>query len=375
MGHPVVPLSTVWHQGCKPGSVVTTVDIEAVALSSLRVAGSAKACREFKDGAVDLAALARKIEIPLEEIPQRMIDARRWAERMLKLAATRKLELIAARTEAYPDRLWEIQDPPIVLWSKGAAPLHDRTVAIVGSRRATPTGLDVARQLGRDLAAAGWTVVSGMAIGVDGAAHEGALEAGGETIAVLGCGADVVYPRQHDALAARIAERGRIVSEFPPGAAPDSWHFPLRNRIISGLSRAVVVVEAGEKSGSLITAKTAIDQGRDVLAVPGSAASGRYRGSHALIRDGARLVETVDDVLDELEGVSRESRPKAVRNRRQLSALEETMANGEPYSADDLAALTGRNAPDLLAELGSLEVQGKIRRVGGGNFVRLDTGC
>jgi DNA processing protein len=138
------------------------------------------------------------------------------------------------------------------------------------------------------------------------------------------------------------------------------------------LASAVVVVEAGAKSGSLITARLAMEQGRDVLAVPGSAASGRYRGSHALIRDGARLVETADDVLDELEGVSRASRSQRGDNLQPLSELEETMAVGEPYSADDLAALTGRPAPDLLAELGSLEVQGRIGRVGGGNFVRLD---
>jgi DNA processing protein len=280
--------------------------------------------------------------------------------------------MIAARTPSYPERLWEIHDPPIVLWSKGTATFHPRSVAIVGSRRSTPAGLIVARKLGGDLASAGWTIVSGMALGVDGAAHEAALDAGGETIAVLGCGADVVYPREHRALAARIVERGRILSEYSPGSPPDAWHFPLRNRIISGLVRAVVVVEAGEKSGSLITARLAIEQGRDVLAVPGSAASGRYRGSHALIKDGARLVETVDDGLDELEGVSREHRPGSGDNRLPLSELEKKMAVGEPYSADDLAALTGRPAPELLAELGSLEVQGRIGRAGGGNFVRLD---
>jgi DNA processing protein len=188
----------------------------------------------------------------------------------------------------------------------------------------------------------------------------------------LGCGADVVYPNQHRALAARIAAKGRIFSEFAPGDAPEPWHFPLRNRIISGLAQAVIVVEASEKSGSLITAKLAMEQGRDVLAVPGSAASGRYRGSHALIKDGARLVETVDDVLDELEGVSRAGRRRSDGKTLCLSGLEEAMVCGEAYSADDLAALTGRPAPELLAELGSLEVQGRIGRVGGGNFVRLD---
>lgn len=320
---------------------------------------------------MDIASLASRLE-PEGNIPQMVTDARRWAKATLELAAKRGLQMIAARTPAYPEPLWEIHDPPIVLWSKGVAPFSPRTVAIVGSRRATPSGLTVARKLGSDLAAAGWTVVSGMALGIDGAAHEGALEAGGETIAVLGCGADIVYPAQHQGLATRIAERGRILSEFPPGDSPMPWHFPLRNRIISGLARAVIVIEASEKSGSLITAKLAMEQGRDVLAVPGSPASGRYRGSHALIKDGARLVETVDDVLDELEGVSRDSRSRPMDNHQSLSELEETMAVGEPYSADDLAALTGRPAPGLLAELGALEVHGRIRRDGAGNFVRLD---
>ena len=352
--------------------MVTSLDINAVALASLRPGPDTHACRLCKDDNLDLPTLASRLGFTDAEVIERVRDARRWAETTLAIASRRGLHLLVARTPDYPERLWEIHDPPIVLWTKGTVPIRSRSVAIVGSRRSTPTGLMVARQLGGDLAAAGWTVVSGMALGVDGAAHEAALDANGETIAVLGCGADIVYPREHRALAARIVARGRILSEFPPGAAPKPWHFPLRNRIISGLVSAVVVVEAGEKSGSLITARLAMEQGRDVLAVPGSAASGRYRGSHALIRDGARLVETVDDVLDELEGVSRDSRPRPSDNRQSLSELEETMAVGEPYSADDLAALTGRPAPDLLAELGSLEVQGRIGRVGGGNFVRLD---
>ena len=357
------------------GRVVTSVDIEAVALASLRPGPDTKACKLCRDEVLDLPTLAHRLQLEDCEIAQRISDARRWAETALKAASSRGLQLIASRTADYPERLWEIHDPPIVLWTKGAAPIHSRSVAIVGSRRATPTGLIVARQLGSDLASAGWTVVSGMALGVDGAAHEGALEAGGETVAVLGCGADVVYPREHRSLAARIAEQGRIISEYPPGSPPEPWHFPLRNRIISGLVRAVIVVEAGQKSGSLITARLAIEQGRDVLAVPGSAASGRYRGSHGLLKDGARLVETVDDVLDELEGVSRESRVRHSVKPAAVSMLEETMVVGEPYSADDLAAMTGRPAPELLAELGSLEVQGRIGRAGGGNFVRLDKGC
>lgn len=354
------------------GAVVTPADIDVVTLALLRPGPDTQACRLNKAGRLDPREMASRVGIPEEDITTRLTHARRCARAALEAAAARGLRLIAARDPDYPARLWEIADPPIVLWSRGAAPLDTRSVAIVGSRQSTPAGLVVARRLGGDLAAAGWTIVSGMALGVDGAAHEAALDAGGETVAVLGCGADIVYPGQHRALAARIAGCGRILSELPPGTAPRPWHFPLRNRIISGLAQAVVVVEASEKSGSLITARLAMEQGRDVLAVPGSAASGRYRGSHGLLRDGARLVETVDDILDELEGVSRHRPAVSTGTAVAISELEEAMALGDPYSVDDLAAATGRSAADLLAELGALEVAGRIRRAGGGNFVRLD---
>ncbi len=350
----------------------STADIRAVALSLLRPGPDTLACRLLKEAPMGLRELALRIGLPERDRAARVADAAHRAEAVLRNASRLGLQLITANSTVYPARLKEIVDPPIVLWAKGAGSLEARSVAIVGARRATPSGLLMARQLGRDLAAAGWTVVSGMAAGVDGAAHEAALDGGGETLAVLGCGADIVYPSQHRGLARRIAERGRLLSEFPPGTAPRPWHFPLRNRIISGLVQAVVVVEASERSGSLITARLAMEQGRDVLAVPGSAASGRYRGSHALIRDGARLVETVDDILDELEGVSRgtsSGRPIRTVN---LSNLELEMAVGEPYCLDDLVAATGRPTPDLLAELGALEVEGRIRRIGGGNFLRLD---
>ena len=170
----------------------------------------------------------------------------------------------------------------------------------MGSRVASPYALEVSRRLGADLARRGICVVSGMARGVDSAAHRGALEAGGVTIAVFGCGVDIIYPREHAALADRICERGALVSEFPPGMPPRKQNFPQRNRIISGLSLAVVVVEAAEGSGSLITADFALEQGRAVLAVPGNVLGGRNYGAHALLRDGAKLVECADDILEEL---------------------------------------------------------------------------
>lgn len=286
-------------------------------------------------------------------------------------AARRGFDLITPRDSRYPQRLGEIHDPPGALWRRGGLGLDGQTVAIVGSRAATPAGLVVARQLSRDLAERGYTIVSGLAAGIDGAAHQAALDAGGSTLAVLGCGVDVAYPSRHRALAEAIAEAGALVSEFPPGTPPRSWHFPLRNRIISGLSRAVIVVEASERSGSLITARLALEQGRDVLAVPGSVASGRYRGCHALIRDGARLVETVNDVVEELEGISTASLPQArPPNPLFVSYLEPVMARAELYTIDDLAERTGRPVSELLTELGHLEIEGRIARTSAGRFVR-----
>ena len=202
---------------------------------------------------------------------------------------------------AYPALLNCIPDPPPVLWTRGdLAVLSLPAVAIVGSRAATPYALDVAARLAGELAARGVAVVSGLARGVDSAAHRGTLEANGPTIAVLGSGLDRVYPAEHRGLADTISRSGVVMSELAPGGLPLAEHFPLRNRIISGLSLAVVVVEASEKSGSLITARCAMEQGRDVMAVPGSVLSGRNRGSHSLLKDGAKVVESADDILEEL---------------------------------------------------------------------------
>jgi len=191
-------------------------------------------------------------------------------------------------------------------------------------------------------------------------------------VAILGCGADVVYPAENLELVRDIKGFGAVASELPPGTPPLPHNFPLRNRIISGLSRAVVVVEAHERSGSLITARAALEQGREVLAVPGNVASGRYRGGHALIKDGARLVETVEDVIDQIGWIRpRGSRRIDPTNPLQLNGLEEAMAAGESYSLDDLTARTGRPGPVVLAELGALELAGRVRRMTGGGFVRL----
>ncbi|MBI2873497.1 MAG: DNA-protecting protein DprA [Firmicutes bacterium] len=234
------------------------------------------------------------------------IDPRAEWERAQRLGAN----VLTLGDPEYPGYLKAIHDPPPVLYLKGSMlPEDDPAVAIVGTRRATAYGLKTARRLAAELASLGVTVVSGLARGIDGAAHEGALEAGGRTLAVLGCGIDIIYPREHRELYRLIPRNGTILSEFPPETAPESHHFPGRNRIISGLSRAVVVIEAGEGSGALITTDFALEQGREVLAVPGPITSSRSRGCHDLIKQGARLVQGIEDILEELGsfgGVARE---------------------------------------------------------------------
>ena len=204
--------------------------------------------------------------------------------------------------EDYPANLRQIADPPPYLFVRGPAPLHEPgCLAIVGARAASDAGLRMAHRLGMELAAKGFTIVSGLARGVDGAAHQGALDGGGRTIAVMGCGIDVIYPPEHRKLAEAIVEGGgAVVSELPLGTQPMAENFPTRNRILSGLCLGVVIVEAAEKSGSLITARMALEQNRQVFAVPGSPLTGKTRGSNRLIRDGAKLVECVEDVIEEI---------------------------------------------------------------------------
>ena len=376
--------------GAPRSAIVTTRGhLDALAAASLlRVDTDTKAARVYRElieeaggpavlsgaGAAIrlLDLLALRLGFSEAERPEQVRRAMARARVGLDRAAGHQVGCLGVGDARYPPRLWQIPDPPGVLWFRGRPEAMSRPlVAIVGARQATPAGLMVARRLARELAQAGLAVVSGLARGIDGAAHEGALEADGPTVAVLGSGADVIYPPEHRDLARRICDTGALVSESPPGALPLPWRFPLRNRIISGLARAVVVIEASEKSGSLITAKAALEQGRDVLAVPGSVASGRYKGGHALIKDGARLVETVDDVLEEIGWEpSLETQSSSVVNTRVISYLERIMAPCEAYTLDDLVRLSKRSPPEVLAELAGLELDGRVRRVGGGNFAK-----
>ena len=258
----------------------------------------------------------------------------------------------------YPALLGELHDPPPRLYLRGGpVELFERpAVAIVGARSCSPYGAQVAREVARELAAAGVVVVSGLARGVDGEGHRGALAAGGLTVAVLGCGIDRDYPRAHAQLAARIAESGVIVSEYPPGIEPSAWRFPERNRIVAGLAHATVVVEARERSGALITADFALELGRDVFAVPGEITSALSAGTNDLIRQGATPLLTADDVL---EALGLERTPPRVPDtlsagaRTRLEPLSETAR-----TLDELGRLTGLESAALAAALTELELAG-----------------
>ncbi len=310
--------------------------------------------------------------------PPRWADAGRCGERAAQAVrdgVESGLAAVTIRDAAYPSALLDIPDPPPVLWVSGQTDVLSRlAVAIVGSRAGSSYALSVAERLGADLAARGVVVVSGLARGVDSAAHQGALAVGGITVAVLGCGADVVYPPEHDGLAAAICVRGALVSELPPRTAPRPGFFPRRNRIISGLARAVVVIEAGDKSGSLITARMALEQGRDVLAVPGNVLSGRNRGGHALLRDGARLVESADDILDEL-GLASTVQVGRGPGIPETDPVLAALVPGEAADLGEISARTRLGASQLLPRLLELELHGTVRREPGGRFIRSDRTC
>ncbi|MEZ5316009.1 MAG: DNA-processing protein DprA [Vicinamibacterales bacterium] len=352
-----------------------------MALALLRPGGDTRPARLLREAAILQAPagewLDRLIEalgVPPEDRPARRREARQRAEEAMNRARALGLGLVTCLSADYPPWLAQIPDPPPALWLAGDAGALRRTaVAIVGSRDASPAGLAASRRLGRDLARSGVVVVSGLARGIDAAAHEGCLEGGGVTVAVLGGGLNRLYPHEHHTLAEAIRTRGALVTEQPPDTPPLPLHFPRRNRIISGLSRAVVVVEAAERSGSLITAKAALEQGRDVLAVPGGIASGRHRGCHALIKDGARLVETVNDVLEEIGWVGPATSAGADSGKLPvISYLQEAMAGEAVCTLDELVERVARPAPAILAELATLELSGHVRRIGGGHFVWID---
>lgn len=275
----------------------------------------------------------------------------------------------------YPQLLAEIPAPPPILYYRGALIEPDTTaVAIVGTRRVTAYGREMAHRLAFDLAKAGVTIVSGMALGVDGIAHRAALEAGGRTIAVLGSGIDVLYPWQHRDLAKRIEQQGAIVSDYPPGTKPDRFNFPPRNRIISGLSLGVVVVEAPEKSGALITVDFAAEQGRDAFAVPGPVHAPASAGCLRIIRDGATMVRSADDVLEDLHLRRGVAEPDPVQSTLPLSDDERRLLSvltGEAQHIDDIAAKVNRSVSEVSGMLMMLQLQGVVRDAGSQFYARV----
>ncbi|WP_416547250.1 DNA-processing protein DprA [Limnohabitans sp. DCL3] len=323
------------------------------------------------------------------EVPQGWHDLRentwRWLQTALEPGMARAL--ITLGDPDYPAALLEIPDPPLMLYALGqidALRQHaiGQSVAMVGSRNPTPQGLIHAREFARCLAASGLTIVSGLALGIDGAAHEGALQGVVDgplgttlpTIAVVGTGLDRVYPRQHRDLAHQIAQRGVLLSEYPLGTPPLAPNFPRRNRLISGLSQVTLVVEAALQSGSLITAQQALEQGRDVMAIPGSIHATQSKGCHLLIKQGAKLVESAQDVLEELRGPGHVAQvPLAFTSTAEDLPEDEllTALGHDPVSLDALQARCGLPTARLQAQLLELEMQGHVGRLPGGLFQRL----
>ena len=334
--------------------------------------------------------LRRAIETVPEALPALLASTLDW------LAQGQDRCIVTLGDAHYPASLLNIADPPLMLYMMGSlVPRPEASasqglagmpcLAIVGSRNPTPQGQINATQFAQALSAAGWCVVSGLAMGVDGAAHEGALHAGGSTVAVVGTGLDRVYPRKHLALAHRIAARGLIVSEFALGTPPLTANFPRRNRLIAGLSQGTLVIEAAPQSGSLITARLAAEQGKEVFAIPGSIHSPLSRGCHLLIKQGAKLVESAQDVLEELPALpGKLLRPETDGDARPPDGTPALEAQPDPAllralgfdpaSLDELQARTGLATAALQAQLLGLEMDGDLARLPGGKFVRIAKG-
>lgn len=295
-------------------------------------------------------------------------------ERVMERITAGGIRVMTWEDSDYPRRLKEIDQSPPVLYVKGAINVEDDwAVAVVGTRRITPYGRQVANEIATYLAQNGVTVVSGLARGVDAISHQAALQAGGRTIAVLGSGVDVIYPPEHRKLSADIVKQGALVSDYPVGTSPDGVNFPPRNRIISGLSLATVVVEAGEKSGALITAEFAVEQGRDVFAVPGSILAPQSEGTNQLIEQGARPLLKMSEILESLK-LEQIPEKQQARKLNPLNPVEQNLLqhlSSEPMHIDQICAMTGLPIHDVSATLTMMELKGFISQVGGMNYVAM----
>ncbi|WP_447964009.1 DNA-processing protein DprA [Nitrospira sp. Ecomares 2.1] len=327
-------------------------------------------------------SLARALHQPISTDTQNQIA------KELQAVQDGRFSILTLMDALYPPRLKTITDPPPLLWYTGQLQDRDQqALAIVGSRKGSHIGRTFTRQLSGDLAALGFTIVSGMARGIDAAAHEGALATSGRTLAVLGCGIDQTYPPEHDPLRQRIEQHGAVLSEFPMGTPPHSYHFPQRNRIISGLSLGVIVTEATSRSGSLITARMALDQNREVFAVPGNVTNSLTRGPHRLIKEGAKLVENSLDVVEEILPMLEPSfRDQLEKQQGGFQPQPPTPALGaeeqhlfdcislEPVSLDDLINQCSYAPPEVMSILLSLEIKGLIKQIPGLQYLRMSIG-
>jgi len=343
-------------------------------LASFGSAGHALAASKAALHEVVGASLATAVGTEPEQLAERLHAAHAWWQG----GGDRHVLCIA--DDAYPPLLLQTADPPMLLYVQGQVEVLQRTaLAIVGSRNASAQGVDNARAFAAHLSQQGWTIVSGLAHGIDGAAHEGGLLGPGSTIAVVGTGLDRVYPARHRALAHRIADSGALISEFAPGMPPIAANFPARNRIIAGLTRGTLVVEAALQSGSLITARLAAEAGREVFAVPGSIHSPLSRGCHALIRQGAKLVESAADILEEFGAPAQVPAASAASAASGASGAASSVRDGDavlealghdPVTLDALCARTGFSAQALSARLLELELEDRVARLPGGLYQR-----
>jgi DNA processing protein len=345
--------------------------LRLLALLQLSPLGPSRMARLVKDDGVDeLYEHPRRFIEPLGEEAVSILEngsARREAERILAEAAKKGQKVVALGDAAYPASLAAIYDPPPVLFFRGALTEGARRVAIVGSRGATPSGRSIARDLACGLSRHGIEVVSGLARGIDGSAHEGALLGKGTTLAVLGSSVDIIYPGEHRGLAGDIEAKGAVISELPPCTPPAPGQFPRRNRIIVGLSEAVIVVEAGARSGASITARLALDEGRDVLAVPGRPGDPLAFGPNQIIRDGGLLIRGLLDVLDHL-GLDSDVGAPNVGALPSTDVILEKLIGSTARSVDQLSVSTGLTTPVLMARLSALELEGRIERLPGTLF-------
>jgi DNA processing protein len=353
-----------------------------VALNQIQGLGSVGICRllaEFKSPenifSASVSQLKQHVDEDVAASIHKGVDTQA-IEPTLQWLSKDRAYLITLADANYPKPLLEIDNPPPILYAYGNLEvLNQHGIAIVGSRHATPQGEKNAEDFAQNLCDQGLCIISGMALGIDGAAHRGALKSHGHTIAVVGTGLDIVYPAKHRELAHRIAEHGLLISEFPLGTPSKAQNFPRRNRIISGLSLGCLVVEANIESGSLITARLAAEQGREVFAIPGSIHSPVSKGCHQLIKQGAKLVESTSDIMEELKNMLSEISPNGSialsgQSGPETNPLLVSMGF-DPVSFDTLLSLSGLTTDRLSAMLMMLELEGKITNINGGKYQRL----